>query len=189
MKARQINSEFYEIIEKGEIMYKKCDLEQVFDIMQGAFSKNEFRPYSEQENLLANNKYKIITNINVNGKISGFLSFWDLKGVRFIEHIAVKNDMRGMGIGSKLVNKYLFKNPGCTVLEVEVPDNEIKKRRIRFYERLGFHLNLYFYSQPSFIAGQPDIPMYIMSHPGKLNFKDFVHIRDKIYRNVYFISR
>ena len=170
-------------------MDKDCEFNQIFTIMEEAFPREEIRSYKNQKNVFGQKNYSIITSKDSNGNINGFLSFWKLKSINFIEHIAVKEEFRGNGIGSNLVNTYLLQHKSPTILEVEAPLNEINTRRINFYKRAGFYLNLYFYSQPSFIKGRPDVPMYIMSYLKQINFREFSHLRDEIYKHIYFIWR
>ena len=165
-------------------MRKNYTLIQMFKIMKEAFPRSELRPYSEQEKLFNTGKYKIIINED-SGIVRGFLNFWCLNNINFIEYIAVKSEFRGMGIGSEMIKRYLSENTRPTVLEVEIPLDGMKERRIKFYERLGFNLNFYFYNQPSFERWPSDVSMYMMSYPNRLTFRDFVHVKEEIYKNVY----
>ncbi len=168
-------------------MNKSNNFNQIFNIMKEAFPVSEIRDYKSQEAVFEKYNYNIITSKGTDGKIRGFLSFWKLESFNFIEHIAVKEEFRGNGIGANLINTYLLQNPLLTILEVEVPNDEIKRRRINFYKRAQFYLNLYFYSQPSFVKGIQDIPMYIMSYPSPINFNEFIFLREKIYKNIYLV--
>ena len=49
------------------------------------------------------------------------------------------------------------------VLEVEIPDPPIPKRRIAFYDRSGFRIAHDDYVQPPYIDGLPSVPMFLMS--------------------------
>ncbi|MBR7146301.1 MAG: GNAT family N-acetyltransferase, partial [Oscillospiraceae bacterium] len=51
---------------------------------------------------------------------------------------AVREDCRGSGIGSELLDELIGTLPHPICLEVEPPETEIAKRRIAFYERNGF---------------------------------------------------
>lgn len=167
-------------------MINKCKThDQVFAIMKESFPEDEFRAYIDQKNILKDTRYKLISEDDLNGNILGFLTFWELKLFNFVEHIAVKPNLRGKGLGSNLIRKYLDQSNGLTVLEVELPNDKIKVRRIKFYENLGFKLNLYFYNQPSFIKGNEDVPMYIMSFPNYLNLDEFIYIRKDLNKYIY----
>ena len=56
--------------------------------------------------------------------------------------------MRGNGIGTMLFKYYLTNTEKLTILEVELPEDEISSRRIKYYERMGMKLNEYDYLQP-----------------------------------------
>jgi len=71
------------------------------------------------------------------------------------------------------------------VLEVELPTDELTRRRIAFYRRHGMHLNEREYAQMPLRAGDMPVPMYLMSSPDELNAEEFVRVRREIYRHVY----
>ncbi|MTI66264.1 MAG: GNAT family N-acetyltransferase [Firmicutes bacterium] len=88
-----------------------------------------------------------IKNMYDNNVLVGFCSTWDLHDFVFIEHIAIDNELRGQGYGSKLIEDILSRNKNV-ILEVEKPENNIAKKRIEFYKKHGFKLNLFHYEQP-----------------------------------------
>ena len=192
-------------------MDKEYIFKQIFNIMKESFPENELREYEPQKRVFNKTNYhyiisqetmanggKYIENkemqedgrngekTETEGDIKGFLSFWSLCGFNFIEHVAVKKDYRGQGIGTELIRNYFKQNNLKTILEVETPTNSIKTKRIKFYEKLGFKLNFYFYSQPSLKKGLQGVPMYIMSYPEELNFREFINLREELYKNIYF---
>lgn len=162
------------------------EFDQIFKIMEKSFPKGEFRKYQDQKALFNDPKYNIIVQNNSEGDVVGFLSFWVLDNLNFIEHIAVRPDLKGRGVGSCLVNKYLYKyDQQLTVLEVEIPSNEVGIKRIEFYKKLKFNLNMYYYNSPTLCPGTPSIPMYIMSYPKELDFIEFIKVRETLYKNIY----
>ena len=74
---------------------------------------------------------------------------------------------------------------GKVVLEVELPEDSLKKRRIAFYNRHGFVFNGYPYIQPPMGADRHAIPLRIMSAPEPLSEEEFQTVRAKLYENVY----
>lgn len=159
------------------------DFDRVFEIMRLSFPTDEYRPYEEQKALLANKDYRIMTygeDLPV-----AFAALWDLDGFTFIEHLATHPDFRNMGLGAKILNELTksSKNPIC--LEVELPENELCKRRIGFYERCGFHLNHYPYVQPSISEGRSPVPLMIMTSPYAITEADFLKLKSNLYRKVY----
>jgi hypothetical protein len=72
------------------------------------------------------------------------------------------------------------------VLEVEPPEDEIKKRRIAFYERCGFHLSKEEYYQPPYQEGGEPVRLMLMSYPEPITRHD--EVSAALYRDVYGIK-
>ncbi len=66
------------------------------------------------------------------GKIIGFIAIWEFDDFVYVEHFALTESCRGLGLGSKMLKETakLFEKPLC--LEVEPPTTDIARRRIRF---------------------------------------------------------
>ena len=167
----------------GKIMDKNFD--QIFNLMQVSFPKEEFRDYEGQKKLLDNPKYSIVSRFAGNDKLIGFISFWSLNGFNFIEHFAVNPSQRGQGTGSKMLKEFIKESDKPVVLEVELPGNEMAERRIGFYERNGFLLNTFDYYQKPLRAESSEMKLYLMSYPKKLSNKEFEQVKNEIYDNVY----
>jgi ribosomal protein S18 acetylase RimI-like enzyme len=161
------------------------DFERVYEIMSASFPEIEYRTQIGQEELLRHPEYRLITELDENGRIIAFLAAWEFPMFRFIEHLAVDPSVRGGGIGKRLMEKFMNPSDKLTVLEVEIPENGVSCRRIRFYERLGFHLNDYSYVQPPLRSGGVDLPLKIMSCPKPLSEKEFLTCRALLYSKVY----
>ena len=162
--------------------------DEIYTIMEASFPVSEMRTYSGQRALLDNPHYRIYTEQDASGRITGFLAAWEFPLLRFVEHIAVNPDTRGGGIGRKLMNSYLARSDKPVLLEVEPPVGELEQRRIGFYERLGFHLNQFDYVQPPLRTGQPDLPLRIMTYPGPVRQSEFQVYREILYTEVYKIA-
>lgn len=166
-------------------MYKEFD--EIFNIMEVAFPKEEYRNYEEQKKLLNNPDYYITTKRNEKNKLIGFICSWKMSKFIFIEHFAVKTSERGKGIGSIMLKEFIntFKFP--IILEVELPKDELSLRRINFYERIGFIKNDFEYYQMPLRKGSSPIKMYLMSYPKGLNKIEFEEIKKCIYDKIYLI--
>ena len=88
-------------------------------------------------------------------EIDGFLSAWEFDDILFFEHFAVSSKVRNGGIGGRMLREVLAKVNKMTCLEVELPEGELEKRRISFYERNGFCYNSYPYTQPTSVLCIP----------------------------------
>jgi ribosomal protein S18 acetylase RimI-like enzyme len=158
---------------------------QVYEIMEASFPISEFRTREAQRSLLADPLYRLITDHDDSGKVTAFMAVWEFPEFRFVEHIAVDPAVRGQRLGERLMRAYIVESAVPVVLEVESPDNEWSRRRIGFYERLGFTLNPFEYMQPPLREGQAELPLNIMSYGQPLTDKQFVFFRDTVYRVVY----
>ena len=170
-------------------MLQKLDrtqFDKIYEIMELSFPIDEHRPYSEQLALFENPVYEIYTlNDSGTNQILGFIAIWEFDEIVFVEHFAVNPECRNGGIGSRILKELgeLLNKRMC--LEVELPESDITKRRIGFYERNGFFLNEYPYVQPALSKGQGEVPLLIMTTGGKVSEEEFVEIKNVLYRDVY----
>ena len=105
---------------------------EIYRIMQASFSDDEYRPYDEQLALFEEPEYRIYY------MPAGFLAVWEFESFIYIEHFAVDPALRNSGTGSAMLQELVkqYQKPIC--LEVELPEDELTRRRIGFYERNGF---------------------------------------------------
>lgn len=154
--------------------------------MEASFPVSEIRPIEQiikayHEGLL---KIELLDE----NRVKGFITYWDFQDFFFIEHFAIDPAYRNQGLGQDFFAQLLQKYAQPFVLEVEPPFEDIQKRRVGFYQRLGFHLLPYPYLQPPYQAGYRPLPMHLMSYPMALNQPDFELYRDRIYHEVYHTS-
>lgn len=161
--------------------------DEVFKLMEISFPKEEYRSYEDQKKLLDIPMYSITTKIE-NGNLIGFICSWKTDNFSFIEHFAVNPLMRGKGVGSKMLNEFINNSAHPIILEVELPDNEMNIRRIKFYQKFGFILNNFKYYQMPLRKGFKPIEMNLMSYPKILNADDFENTKTTIHKNIYSIT-
>lgn len=98
------------------------------------------------------------------GRLAGLLFFWEWKGYRYLEHLAVTPEQRGQGYGSEML-RYLRDSEQTIILEIDPLVNELSVRRLQFYERAGFTLTPYrFVHLPYRLEAQPQ-ELLILSYP------------------------
>lgn len=161
------------------------EFKKMYSIMEKSFSEDEYRPYDEQKALLKNNFYNLYVAKEAPDCISAFIALWNFKDFVFIEHFAVDIAFRNQGYGSRILNEVKEKTNKIICLEVELPNTEITKRRVGFYERNGFYLNSYPYMQPPISAGKNQVPLMIMTSDRNIDIKEFNGIKECLYKNVY----
>lgn len=155
----------------------------VFDKMTAAFPYEERRDCFDQKECL-NNKYFKFMEIYDGDTAVGFTALWIFNSFVFIEHIAIDEDKRGGGYGSKAIEliKESYNKP--IILEAEAPVTEQQIKRIKFYNRLGFNVNGFDYTQPSYHGGE-GVPLLILSFPNKLSDKEFQEFLRETRRETY----
>ena len=169
-------------------MFKKLDeswFEDIYAIMKEAFPPSEYRDKEAQRQLFQLPHYEVYGYLK-NDRLCAFLAAWNLTEFRFGEHLATKSELRNAGIGALLFRYYegLSKQP--LVFEVELPSTALAKRRIAFYERLGYH---YYgdieYYQGSFHPNQERLALRLMMNDAQADLERINHIIDLIYGQVY----
>ncbi len=162
---------------------EKNDFENFFALMQESFPPEEYRPKEKQYAILDDDGYNASV-FKEHDEIIAFIATWKLDGFYFVEHLAVSPKMRNQNIGSNFVKEYLKTADLPLVLEIENLDDSISKRRIGFYERLGFVLTDICYDQPNFQKSKTVIPLRIMYHENGHKL-DITKIKRKIFEKVY----
>lgn len=149
------------------------DLERVLDLLEEAMPADERRIRQAQRELILKDAYRLSVLRGEDDILQAFLAYWELPGFTYVEHFAVDKALRGHGIGQQMLAELLQRAHKPVVLEVELPETDIARRRIGFYERSGLHLNPYPYLQPPLQGGFPPLPLRVMSWPEPLSKNEF----------------
>ncbi|MBQ5590241.1 MAG: GNAT family N-acetyltransferase [Clostridia bacterium] len=155
-----------------------------YALLQDGLLREEYRSMTRQKELFQNDAYKVLFCCK-DEQIVGVMALWELDNFVFIEHFVVKSEFRGQKIGSKMlgfINSHFDKN---VILEVELPYNEINKRRICFYERNGFFYNDFEYYQIPLNPLDNPLELRIMSSFKSLNKDEFSQVKSTLYDKIY----
>lgn len=170
-------------------MLKVCDVNNfdlAYKILKQSFPLTERRDYKGQKGILKYENYKLFALFSQDeSEILGVAGVWVLNGVVFIEHLAVGKKHRNKGIGSKILSLICEKFSELICLEVEPANSELQQKRIDFYLKNNFHLNGYYYVQPSYGKRYPEIELKIMSFAKTLELCEFKTVASEIYEKVY----
>lgn len=166
-----------------ELLSEK-DFGKMYSLMESSFPTDEYRPYDEQLALMSQNEYKVFVKKD-DDRVSAFAAVWEFCDFVFIEHLAVDSSLRNNGLGSTLLRELSSKTDKLILLEVELPENEMSRRRIGFYERNGFFLNDYDYVQPPISEGKKPVPLRIMTYGRKIEKIEFLSVKEALYKFVY----
>ena len=143
----------------------------VYKRLIDAFPYEERRDERDEKKCFLKSQFNFC-EITDDGESVGLIVFWVFSKFLFVEHIAINKEIRSKGYGSKTFEllKSQYKLP--IILEAESPETEMQKKRIRFYENLGFKINCYNYTQPSY-HNEESVPLMVLSFPQLLNENDF----------------
>ncbi len=118
----------------------------------------------------------------------GLLTFWDFAEFGYIEHFAIKSELRNHRYGERALKLLQWRIKKPIVVEVEHPDDETAERRIRFYERAGFRLWPFDYSQPPYREGDAPYPMRLMEYGDIAMETRYEAIKKRLYKEVYYVE-
>lgn len=151
--------------------------------MTSAFPHEERRDSYDEKECLKDSRFRLLSLVD-NDIPVGFVAIWVLDGFVFLEHIAIDEDKRSCGYGSKAIEliKSEFNLP--IILEAEAPVTEQQIKRIAFYTRLGFTVNNYDYTQPSYHGGE-GVPLLLLSFPKPMTDCDFHKFIEETRKSAY----
>lgn len=172
----------------GRVKKMKLNFDDVYKIMKQSFPLEEIRSYEGQRALLDREDYFIKTYIH-NGDMAGFCAYYELNDFLYIEHLACSPEVRGLGIGTKLVQEVLDEaGERVVILEVEPPVDEMTKRRVAFYEKLDFYLNPYYHFQPPLNKDTDGVELKIMSSARSLTAEEQEAYRRVLNTYIYHVQ-
>ena len=143
----------------------------VYKRLIDAFPYEERRDESHEEKCFLKKEFNFCEIIDNNESV-GLIVFWLFKEYLFVEHVAINKELRGKGYGSKTFELLKSQYNLPIILEAESPETEMQKKRIKFYENLGFKVNSYDYTQPSYHNAQ-SVPLLVLSFPKILSQSEF----------------
>ena len=148
-------------------LYNKQDehYDLAWELYVDAFPSDERRDDIAQKSIMQKSNYHFEV-VLIDEHLAGILMWWLFDGIVYVEHFAIASSQRGRGIGHELIRSFIKRQQAeRLILEVEPPVNENNRRRIRFYESLGFYLNAYEYYQHPMRPGEMSVPLKLMSYP------------------------
>lgn len=162
------------------------------ELLVSSFPKEEYRDleelrrYTDSKEKFHNNVIFASSGLSSNESTPiGLLTYWDFTTFYYVEHFAIAPQARNGGYGRQALEYLCRSLPRPIILEVEMPDEEIARRRINFYQRQGFRLWQLPYQQPPYRKGEAYLPLLLMSYGNIDCNKEFDNIKQTIYREVY----
>lgn len=164
------------------------DFDQIYSIMVASFPADERRSYIDAKEDLWDSRHFIDVVYGEDDEVIAYISLWDLDSCLFVETFAVSPSRRNDGLGGRMLDELRAQYDKRIALEVELPEDELTRRRIGFYKRHGFSFNEYPYALPPIGFGKKAVPLRIMATDGPLNGAEFKQIKKELYKEVYHMN-
>ena len=144
---------------------------EVYERLIDAFPYEERRDEADEKKCFLKSQFNFCEITDENESV-GLIVFWVFNKFLFVEHIAINKEIRSKGYGSKTFELLKTQYNLPIILEAESPETEMQKKRIKFYENLGFKVNSYSYTQPSY-HNEESVPLMVLSFPQLLSESEF----------------
>lgn len=163
--------------------------EQCWSLYIEAFPEEERRDMEYQRETMLREEYRVDAVMD-GDKFVGILMWWEFEGLRYIEHFATQSALRGGGYGAMILRSFEAEESTPIILEVEHPHCELNKRRIAFYERLGFVLNPHDFAHPLYAQPSDEmISLMIMTYPSAITAQELQAFTTTHFPAVHFRYR
>jgi GNAT superfamily N-acetyltransferase len=158
---------------------------EIWKIYEYSFPPDERRGLRRQREAFRKKPYRFFS-VHDRPGIIGLITAWHFPDFVFLEHLAVKKNLRGKKYGTRILGRYVRRLRKTVVLEVERPGGSpFAEKRITFYRRAGFVLNSYDYIQPPYGRNKKPVPLFLMTYGRKRGKKELSKIIRTLYAVVY----
>ncbi len=159
-----------------------------WELYLAAFPQEERRSLDYHTETMNNEQFHC--DVVVDGDLPiGILFWWSLREFVFVEHLATTPAVRGGGYGRQILGELISTSERPILLEVEHPEDEISRRRIGFYERMGFVLNDHPYSHPSYQQAEGEfVSLKVMTYPKGITMDELQYFMTSEFPTIHFRS-
>lgn len=152
-----------------------------------SFPPEEYRSLANQELAFAHPNYYLEAwfEDQEQKELVGLMGWWDFARLRYVEHLAIRPELRSLGWGEKILKTWLALDSTPAVLEVDPVVDEISRRRLEFYLHLGFVENSMEHGHPSYKDGQGEVPMRLLSYPGPISQEEYAYFLLRLQKEAW----
>jgi len=159
---------------KVERVVNTKEWKAISDLLEESFPVHELRSRAMRKRMAEDMRY-FPCGAYKGGLLAGALCYWKTPVAYYIEHFAIRRDLRCRGYGAEILGGFIEKKR--VILEAEPPVEEIQKRRIEFYKKMGFHRSGITFIHPSFQKDAQPYPLEVMSYPSAVDKREFYDFR------------
>lgn len=140
---------------------------QVDALYESAFPLHEKRSHAAKMRALNHANYQLQAWFDEEQFI-GLIGMWAFADYCYIEHLAVNDKLRGRGYGKRMLSQFLQQAPR-TVLEIDPLTTDVARNRLHFYQSLGFKVNHYPHTHPTYHENLADHQLIVLSYPHQID--------------------
>lgn len=174
---------FYPITSVNDALFSP-----LYSLYSSAFPANERRSWTGLDRELNSESRFSANALMQNDEFVGFFNYWTFDRFVYIEHFAIIPHFQSQKTGTKAMEMFKNQTTLPLVIEVEMPNDSLTIRRIRFYEDLGFKVLSHYYAQPPYEGSGFLMPMLMLSTDLHFANKHFELIKNRLYKDVYHFS-
>lgn len=137
--------------------------QKVWDLYEDAFPIAERRKINDHIRANTDRHFSPLSVWEGNSLL-GIVFYWEWESYKYVEHMAVARELRGLGYGS-LILRNLRDSDHTIILEIDPLINEQSVRRLQFYERAGFTLTPYRFVHLPYRKEAKPQELLILSYP------------------------
>ena len=131
-------------------------------IFRESFPIFEQRTDAQFQQVMGDDRCHICVTLE-NKKVVGLVVYWLFKDYFYIEYLAIHPDERGKHRGTQMLSYLLNSIPKNCILEIDPLCDEISKKRLKFYQGLGFETNSYVHTHPAYRREYKDHKLIVLS--------------------------
>jgi len=141
---------------------------EFWKIYSASFPLNERRVSNQQTDVFNKQEYQVDIYLSDNHVI-GFIAYWTTADFIYIEHLAIAPEVRNKGLGSAILKPFIEKEPIPVILEIEPIIDDLTRRRLKFYESLGFVQYAHPHYQPPYHTSDQPLHLVILTYPNQID--------------------
>jgi ribosomal protein S18 acetylase RimI-like enzyme len=141
---------------------------EFWKIYSASFPLNERRVSNQQTDVFKKQEYQFDSYL-LDNHVIGFIAYWTTADFIYIEHLAIAPEIRRKGLGSAILKPFIEKEPIPVILEIEPIINNLTRRRLKFYESLGFVQYAHPHYQPPYHISDQPLHLVILTYPNQID--------------------
>lgn len=153
------------------------------DLLEQSFPSTERRDDAEQLKTMSHPDYRLCVILDGVTPV-GVVGYWDAAEFLYFENFCVAPNLRNGGYGSQTLAALTDGLQKPFILEVELPTDDLTRRRIAFYKRNGMVENSYPHVQPHYRPTDPDLSLLILTYKTPLSPEQYANFRAYLDENV-----